>query len=144
MLLALSLDVGELERDPIVGEIIDSAIEVHRVLGPGMLESAYAHCLSYELIEKGIEIEREVPVPLRYKNIGLDCGYRLDLLVAGYVIVEVKAVERLLPIHTAQVMSYLRLTRARRALLLNFNGLTLKAGLRSFIRKGVDPPEEKK
>ena len=88
LLLALLVNVGELERDPIVGEIIDSAIEVHRVLGPGMLESAYAHCLSYD-------------------------------------------------------MSYLRLTRARRALLLNFNGLTLKAGLRSFIRKGVDTPEEK-
>ena len=126
----------EFRSDPIVGEIIGVAIEVHHVLGPGLLESTYKNCVSYELVNKGIRFEREVSVPVIYKDTRLDCGYRLDLLADEDDIVEVKSVEKLLPIHTAQVMTYLRLTGARHALLMNFNGLTLKEGLRSFVGKG--------
>jgi len=128
------------QRDPIASEIIGGAIEVHRELGPGLLESAYQACLAHELLERGLIVERQVPVPVFFKGIRLDCGYRLDLLVNSDVIVEVKSVERLLPIHDAQVLSYLRLTGARRALLFNFNELTLKQGLRSFLGYGKKVP----
>jgi GxxExxY protein len=128
--------MAEFQSDPVVGEIISAAIEVHRLLGPGLLESTYQSCLGYEFVQKGMRFERQVPVPVVYKGTALDCGYRLDLLVGGDIIVEVKSVDKLLPIHTAQVLTYLRLTGARRALLLNFNGLTLKQGLRSYLGVG--------
>ena len=121
------------DRDPVVSEIISAAIEIHHDLGPGLLESVYQHCLLHALVHKGIEVLSGVPVQVRYKGAVLDCGYRLDLLVGGDVIVEIKSVEKLQPIHTAQVLTYLRLSGARRALLLNFNGLTLKEGLRSYL-----------
>ena len=130
----------DVQRDPIANEIIGGAIEVHRELGPGLLESAYQACLAHELLERGLIVERQVPVPVFFKGIRLDCGYRLDLLVNSDVIVEVKSVERLLPIHDAQVLTYLRLTGARRVLLLNFNELTLKQGLRSFLGPGKKVP----
>lgn len=132
--------MAEFQSDPVVGQIIGAAIEVHRVCGPGLLESTYKSCIGFELVEKGIRVEREVPVPVIYKGTRLDCGYRLDLLVDEDVIVEVKSVEKLQPIHTAQIMTYLRLTGARHALLMNFNGLTLKEGLRSFVGKGKFVP----
>jgi GxxExxY protein len=133
----------DIQRDPIAGEIIAAAVDVHRVLGPGLLESAYQTCLAYELVQRGLRVERQVPVPVTYKGVHLDCGYRLDLLVGADIIVEVKSVEKLAPIHTAQVLTYLRLTGARRALLLNFNGLRLKDGLRSYLGYGkqTPPPE---
>ena len=140
--LALSPGMSEAERDPLVGEIIGAAIEVHRVLGPGMLESAYGHCLEHELIRRGFDVQREVRVPLKYKDTALECGYRLDMLVAQQVIVEIKAVEKLLPLHTAQMLTYLQLTGKCRGLLLNFHGLTLKAGLRSFMRRGTETSVE--
>jgi len=126
----------QVQSDPVVGEIIGAAIEVHRALGPGLLESTYQTCLSYELTQRQIQFQMQVTVPVVYKGTRLDCGYRLDLLVDGDVIVEVKSVETILPIHEAQVLTYLRLARARRALLLNFNSLTLKQGMRSYLSAG--------
>jgi len=107
-----------------------------------LLESAYKTCLSYEFVKLGLKFDREVPVPIVYEAARLDCAYRLDLLVEGSVIVEVKSVEKLLPIHTAQVMTYLRLTGARHLLLLNFNCLTLKEGLKSFVGTGIRVPQD--
>ena len=132
--------MAETQRDPVVHEIISAAIAVHRSLGPGLLESSYKQPLAYEFVQRGLSFRAEMTVPLIYRNIRMDCGYRLDFLVNDAVIVEVKSVDKLLPIHSAQVMTYLRLTGAKRALLFNFNDLTLKAGLRSFIGKGTHVP----
>lgn len=123
-------------RDPTGRQIIDAAIKVHRALGPGLLESSYEVCLDHELNSRGLRVARQVPVPIVYEGIQLDCGYRLDLVVNGDVVIEVKSVERLLPLHTAQVLTYLRLTGARQALLLNFNSVKLMDGLRSFLGDG--------
>jgi GxxExxY protein len=131
-----------MKYDPAVAEIIEGAIKVHRALGPGLLESAYERCLDYELAKRGLRIERQVPVRLTYEGLRLDCGYRLDLVVDGDVIVEVKCVDALAPIHTAQVLTYLRLTHARHALLMNFNCPTLREGLRSFLGRGKQVPGE--
>jgi GxxExxY protein len=139
--LAGPVRMVDVQRDPIAGEIIGAAIEVHRVLGTGLLESTYQHCLVYELVQRGLQVESQVPLPVVYKGTRLDCGYRLDLLVNQDIIVEVKCVDRLMPIHTAQVLTYLRLTGARRALLMNFNCPTLKQGLRSFLGQGHSVPE---
>jgi GxxExxY protein len=130
----------QVQRDPVVDEILGAAIAVHRFLGPGLLESSYKHALAFEFVERGVPFRAELPVPLIYKSTRLECGYRLDFLVRDAVIVEVKSVDTLLPIHSAQTMTYLRLTGARQALLLNFNELTLKAGIRSFIGKGTNGP----
>ncbi len=130
-----------IQRDPVVGKIIGAAIEVHHLLGPGLMESAYQTCLLYELLQKGMRVDREVPVPVAYKGVRLECGYRLDFVVDGNIIVEVKSVAQILPIDTAQVLSYLRLTGARQALLVNFNELTLMKGLRSYLASGNGVPE---
>lgn len=124
---------GKLFEEKLTGEIIGSAIEVHKELGPGLLESAYEVCLCRELELRGIAFEFQKPLPLEYKGIRLDCGYRLDLLVAGVVIVEVKSVEALAPIHEAQLLTYLRLTGVKVGLLINFNVVVLKAGLRRLV-----------
>jgi len=113
----------------ITENIIGAAIEVHRTLGPGLLESAYEACLVFELVQGGLKVEQQKPLPVVYKDVKLDCGYRLDLLVEGAVIVEVKAVERLMPIHQAQLLSYLKLMDCRVGLLINFNVRVLKNGL---------------
>jgi GxxExxY protein len=107
-------------------KIIGCAIEVHRVLGPGLLESAYVECLAFELLKCGLAVEREKPIPLVYKDVKLDCGYRMDLMVEDLVIIEVKAVQALSELHTAQLLTYLRLTDCRLGLLINFNALRLK------------------
>lgn len=120
------LDMEELNK--ITEAIIGAAIEVHRNLGPGLLESAYRECLRYELVERGYDASKEVPLPLLYKGIKLDCGYRMDLLVNDAVIVEVKSVEALAPIHQAQLLSYLKLFGGKVGLLLNFNVKFLKNG----------------
>ncbi|PWH14990.1 MAG: GxxExxY protein [Anaerolineae bacterium] len=114
----------------ITEKIIGAAIEVHRVLGPGLLESAYEACLIYELTRRGLKVEQQKPLPVVYKDVRLDIGYRLDLLVEDSVIVELKAVEQLLPIHEAQLISYLKLSGYRLGLLINFNVLILKDGIR--------------
>jgi GxxExxY protein len=123
----------QLYEQQITGEIIGAAIEVHRELGPGLLESSYEICLARELDLRGISFEFEKPLPLEYKGVRLDCGYRLDLLVAGAVIVEVKSVEKLAPIHDAQLLTYLKLTGVKVGLLINFNVVVLKAGLKRLV-----------
>jgi GxxExxY protein len=117
------------EINHITEKIIGAAIEVHRALGPGLLESAYEACLAYELTERGLKIEVQKPIPLVYKIVSLDCGYRLDLLVEDTVIVEIKSAEKIILIHRAQVISYLRLTGLPLGLLINFNVQLLKYGI---------------
>lgn len=116
------------ELNKITEAIIGAAIEVHRNLGPGLLESAYRECLRYELLQRGYEAFQEVPLPLKYKDVLLDCGYRLDLLVNDAVIVEIKSVENLASIHEAQLLSYLKISGGKIGLLLNFNVKMLKHG----------------
>jgi len=108
---------------------------VHRALGPGLLESAYEACLVYELASKNLKIERQKSLPIKYKGIQLDCGYRIDLLVEDKIIVEIKAVERLEPIHEAQLLSYLKLSGLEIGLLINFNVKILKNGIRRLVNK---------
>jgi GxxExxY protein len=114
-------------------EIIGAAIEVHRVLGPGLLESTYRECLCRELALSGISFRRECGVQLQYKGIRLDCGYRVDLLVADLVVVEIKAIEALAPVHDAQLLTYLRVGGWKVGLLINFNVAVLKTGIRRRI-----------
>ena len=114
-------------------QIIGAAIEVHRHLGPGLLESAYETCLAYELRQLGLEVERQKPLPLVYKDIRLDQGYRLDMLVEGQVVVEIKVVDQLMPVHEAQLLSYMKLAGCRVGLLINFNVTLLKDGVKRRI-----------
>jgi GxxExxY protein len=113
--------------------VIGLAIDVHRQLGPGLLESAYEECLCFELAQDGVAHSRQVPLPVVYKEVRVDCGYRMDVVVDRQLIVEVKAVERLLPIHSAQMLTYLKLSGYKIGLLMNFNTLQLKDGLRRFV-----------
>ncbi len=117
----------------ITQEIISAAIEVHRNLGPGLLESAYEACLAFELRERGLAIEQQKPLPIVYRDINVEVGYRLDLVVENAIVVELKSVERLEPIHQAQVLSYLKLSGHRVGLLINFNVRMLKNGIKRFI-----------
>ena len=121
-----------LEED-LTNLIIGAAIEVHRELGPGLLESAYAACLCRELQLRGLEFEREKPMPVAYKGLHIDCGYRLDVLVDGRVILELKAVKELRPIHEAQLLTYLRLSGVRVGLLINFNVPVLRDGIKRRV-----------
>jgi GxxExxY protein len=113
----------------LTSQIIGSAIEVHKSLGPGLLESAYEECLCHELRVRGVEFKRQKALPLEYKGVMLDCGYRLDVLVEDAVIVEVKACDRLEPIHKAQLLTYLKLTNLSVGLLLNFNVAVMRDGI---------------
>lgn len=113
--------------------IIGSAINVHRALGPGLLESAYESCLIYDLGQADLKVEQQKPIPVVYRNVKLECGYRLDLMVENEVVVEIKSVEKLLPIHKAQLMSYLKLSDCRVGLLINFNVEVLKDGLQRIV-----------
>ena len=115
------------------GEIIGAAMAVHRALGPGLLESTYEACLAHELAQQGLHFERQKELPVRYDGILLDCGYRIDLLIEGSIIVELKAVEKLLPIHEAQLMSYLKLSGYKIGLLINFNVEVLKSGIKRRV-----------
>jgi GxxExxY protein len=117
----------------ITRSIIGAAIEVHRQLGPGLLESAYHECLARELVVRRIPFQRERPLPLEYKGIRLDCGYRIDLLVASSVVVEVKAIEAIAPVHEAQLLTYLRLGGWQVGLLINFNLAILRNGIRRRV-----------
>jgi GxxExxY protein len=117
------------ELNQLTQKIIGAVIEVHRNLGPGMLESANEACVVFELAERGSRCERQKPLPLVYKNVNLDCGYRLDILVDGKVVVEIKAIEKVLPIHKAQLLSYLKLTGSKVGLLINFNTKKLIDGV---------------
>lgn len=115
------------------GHVVDAALAVHRALGPGLLESAYEHCLAYELTKRGLAFQRQVVLPISYDGALIDAGYRLDLLVQGSIIIEVKSVEKLMPIHQAQLLTYLRLSRCRIGFLMNFNVRLLKDGLRRMV-----------
>ena len=114
-------------------QIIGAAIEVHREPGPGLLESAYLACLFWELMQRELTVCKEVPLPIRYKNVSLDVGYRMDLVVGDRVIVEIKSIDRLMPIHSAQLLTYLRLADLQVGLLINFNVLTLENGLKRLM-----------
>ncbi len=120
--------------------VIGAAIEVHREIGPGLLESTYEMCLARELSLRDIEFVRQVPVPVENKGVKLDCGYRADLIIAGRVLVETKSVEVLLPLHEAQLLSYMRLARLEVGLLINFNVRLLKQGIRRRLLNGESPP----
>ena len=119
----------------ITEKIIGCAIEVHRFLGPGLLESTYEACLLYEMKNAGLNVQNQVGLPLRYKELKLETGYRLDFFVEGCVVVEIKSVEELHPKHAAQVLTYLKLSRTEVGLLINFNVTRLKDGIRRLIRK---------
>lgn len=121
------------KRDPLTEKVIGCAIEVHRNLGPGLLESAYQRCMLFELRKQGLAVETEVPMPVNYKGEIMDCGYRIDMLVEKSLIVELKAVEALLPIHEAQILSYMKLSGIRIGLLVNFHQSRLVDGLKRFI-----------
>jgi GxxExxY protein len=124
---------GSLDEDQLSKINIGAAIEVHRQLGPGMLESAYEACLAYELAERSLTFERQKALGVNYKGVLVDCGFRIDLLVNNLVIVEVKAVDRFAPIHEAQVITYLKLTGCKLGLLLNFNELRLRDGIKRVV-----------
>ncbi len=119
--------------DEVSSKIIGAAIAVHKELGPGLLEPAYEACLAYELVQQGLKVERQKELPVVYRGVRLDCGYRMDMLVENCVVVELKAVDKLAPVHEAQVLSYLRLSGLSVGLLLNFNVQCLKNGLRRLV-----------
>jgi len=121
-------------------KIIGAAIEVHRHLGPGLLESAYDECLCHELNLNGIRFQRQVSIPISYKSLKLDCAYRLDLLVEDLVIVEIKAIDKLAPIHQAQLLTYLQATSKPVGLLMNFNVAVLKNGLKRVMGRPESHP----
>ena len=129
----MCLDCMELLYKDLTGKIVDCDVKVHKQLGPGLLESAYEECLHQELMECGISSVKQVPMPLIYKGRKLELGYRLDLLVEDKVVIEVKSVDCLNPVHTAQLMTYLKLSGCKIGLLINFNVAFLKDGIRRFI-----------
>jgi len=122
-----------IDNDALTGQIIGAAIEVHRRLGPGLLESAYESCLCYELSLRNLKVERQKALPIVYRDVKLDSGYRLDLIVENEVVVEIKSISKLLPIHEAQLLSYLKHNGGGRELLINFNVKLLKNGIRRLI-----------
>ena len=135
-------------RNPLSHIVIGCAIEVHRALGPGLLESAYLECLGYELAKREVRFQTQVPLPIEYDGHRLNCGYRMDLVVPRELLVEVKSVDKIAPVHMAQVMTYLKLSGLPQALLLNFNVRWMRDGIRSFLHTsgriqsvGLDLPE---
>ena len=124
-----------MEIESIAREIVDTAIHVHTRLGPGMLEGAYEACIEYELGKRSLCVKKQVPKPLRYDDLILDIGYRLDLLVEDSVVIELKSVQQLLPIHTAQLLSYLRAGDYRLGFLLNFNAVHMRDGIKRIVNR---------
>jgi len=122
-----------LNKNEISGAVVDAAMKIHSALGPGLLESAYAACLKHELIKRGFRVSCEVPLPVVYDGVRLEAGYRLDMVVEDTVVVELKAIEALAPIHQAQIISYLKLSGKAIGLLINFHSLHLKDGLKRFV-----------
>ena len=117
-------------EDEISKIVIDSAIDVHKFLGPGLLESSYEQCLFYELLQAGLKVERQKNFPIQYKEVIIDSGYRVDLFVENKVIVELKAVDKIADVHVAQVLTYLKLSKCKLGLLLNFNTKLIKDGIK--------------
>jgi GxxExxY protein len=124
-----------MDFEAIAREIVDSAIQVHTRLGPGMLESAYEACIEYELGRRSLAVKKQIPMPVRYDNLALDIGYRLDLVVENAVVIELKSVKRLLPIHMAQLLSYLRAGDYRLGFLLNFNTMHMRDGIKRVVNR---------
>ncbi|MFZ1398738.1 MAG: GxxExxY protein [Candidatus Promineifilaceae bacterium] len=122
-----------MRENELTTQIIGAAIEVHKQLGPELLESAYETCMAQEMSLRGIEFERQKPLPLTYKGTKLDCGYRLDFLVEGLVVVELKAIKKFEPVHNAQMLTYLKLTNCKLGLLLNFHTVLLKTGIKRVV-----------
>jgi len=122
-----------METNKITEKIIGCAIEVHRYLGPGLLESAYEECLVFELKKEGLIVERQKPVPVVYKDIKLECGYRIDILVESKVVVELKVVDAINPVHEAQILTYMKFSDKNIGLLINFNVTVLKNGIKRFV-----------
>jgi GxxExxY protein len=129
----ITLSGEQTHINTITGKVIQCAIEVHRVLGPGLLESVYEKCLAYELTKNGLNIETQKELPLRYKEVQLDCEFRLDIVVEKAVVIEIKSVEKILPIHEAQILTYMKLAGIKTGLLINFNVRLLKEGLKRFV-----------
>jgi GxxExxY protein len=127
-------------EDVLTEQIIGSAIAVHKELGPGLLELAYEQCLCHELSLRGIAFRRQVDLPVTYKGVKLDCGYKMDVVVEDSVVVELKTVEKLLPVHGAQLLTYLKLYRRPVGLLINFNVPVLKDGLKRIVNHFIDSP----
>ena len=125
--------MGNVIKSPTVEKILSCAIAVHRALGPGLLESSYDRCFSYECALRGIQFRSQVPLPIMYREVRIDCGYRLDFLIEDTVLLEIKSVERLLPLHSAQLIAYLKLSGFSRGLLINFNVTRLMDGVKSFL-----------
>ena len=123
----------KMEFDDLSTRVIGCAIEVHRFLGPGLLESAYEQCLAYELNRSGIAFHLQHPQPVQYKEIRLDCGFRIDMLVENQLIVELKSIEAIKPIHEAQLLTYMKLANVKIGLLINFNNKQVKDGIRRFV-----------
>lgn len=123
------MDINEITE-----KIIGCAIEVHKTLGPGLLESAYEECLAFELEGVGLAIRRQVAVPVVYKDIKLECGYRIDILVENIVVIELKSIEEFAPVHEAQILTYMKFAKKTIGLLINFNVTLLKNGLKRYIR----------
>ena len=121
-----------MDINQITEKIIGCAIEVHKELGPGLLESAYEECLFYELKRAGLNAERQVPAPVVYKDIKLDCGYRMDILVEKRVIIELKTVDAIIPVHEAQILTYMKFAKKEIGLLINFNVTLLKNGIKRY------------
>lgn len=129
----------ESERlNKITEAIINGAINVHRTLGPGLLESAYEACMVYELAQAGLKVEQQKPLPIVYGKVKLECGYRLDLMIEKEVILEIKSIEKLMPIHQAQLLSYLKLSERKVGLLINFNVKVLKDGVKRIVNNFPD------
>ncbi len=122
-----------MDVNDVTGRIVDAAMKVHSALGPGLLEGAYEACLRHELISRRLDVQSQVLLPVEYYGVQIDAGYRLDLLVEDSVIVELKAVEKLAAIHEAQLLTYLRLSRKKAGLLLNFNVIQMKDGIRRLV-----------
>ena len=116
-------------------KVLDAAMRVHSELGPGFLESTYEACLAFELMDNGIKIERQVPLPVYYRSVQLDVGYRVDLVVDKQIVVELKAAEGITPRHQAQILSYLKMSGLRLGLLINFNVVSLKDGIQRFVHR---------
>jgi GxxExxY protein len=121
------------EHDRAARAIVDSAFAVHTALGPGLLESVYEACLAHELRSRNLDVALQVALPVIYRDISIDAGFRMDMVVNGLIIVEIKAVERLMPIHEAQLLTYLKLSRKRLGLLINFNTVRIRDGIRRLI-----------
>ncbi len=122
-----------MEFDALSNKVIGCAIEVHRQLGPGLLESAYERCLTHELLQHGIAHVAQIAIPVTYKGIELDCGYRADIIVANELLVELKSVEKIQGVHEAQLLTYMKLAKVKTGLLINFNVSLLKTGIKRFV-----------